>query len=499
MLFAVGCQQQKKEKAVNVMIIFPDQFRQFSLGFWSEADHAKHIHGAPDPVSTPALNTLAKEGIVFSRAMSNFPLCSPFRGMLLTGMYPYKNGLTANCRQNRDVGIVKDGNSIANIFADAGYETAYFGKCHWHKTEPVFDEAGNYKGTTDPPGGFYVNSYDTYVPPGAPRLGFRYFFQVLRDTHSDPLCYSNDPMVINGLKDGELYKPGRFNAALEAEVIIKYLENSHGQRDKDKPFFITWSLNPPHNPWVEEHTDMRFYPQYTDNGQVNIDRLLVRENADTTVGTYAPYYFANVSAVDHYIGLVLDKLEDIGAAEHTIIVFTSDHGEMLGSHGLRAKPYPENEAFNIPFIVKWGNKLRHRVEDLKLSVPDVMPTLLGLAGLEEKIPNTVQGRNFAGLLKDPGADSASRPNAVLYMDYMRRGLYTGDYTFVVRASENEVLEEAYYYDNKKDPYQLDKILLGEMDARLEHELKTELVRQLQAIDDQWAAQKICGDYLDYGS
>ncbi|TLX72124.1 hypothetical protein E9993_18835 [Labilibacter sediminis] len=74
-----------KQEQPNVLIIFPDQYRQFSLGFWSQDDNAKHINGKPDPVNTPALDKLANEGIVFSRAMSNFPLCSPYRGMLMSG------------------------------------------------------------------------------------------------------------------------------------------------------------------------------------------------------------------------------------------------------------------------------------------------------------------------------------------------------------------------------------------------------------------------------
>jgi len=495
-IIALGACRAQSEQP-NVLIIFPDQYRQYSLGFWSQDGNSKYIHGVPDPVSTPALDKLAGEGVVFTQAMSNFPLCSPFRGMLLSGQYPYRNGLTANCHKDRTVGIKADGNAIANVFSSVGYETAYFGKCHWQRTEPVFDEKGNYVGTDKAPGGHFVNTYDTYVPPGVSRLGFKYFFQTLRDTHTDPLCYSNDPQAIEGLNDGDLFQPKRFNAALEAEVVLNYLDNSHGQRDASKPFFITWSLNPPHNPWTEEHTDMRFFSQYTERGKANIDKLLLRENADKQVGEYAPYYFANVSAVDYYIGKVLDKLEEIGQAENTIVIFTSDHGEMLGSHGQKGKPYPENEAYNIPFIVKWGKKLKHRVEDLMISVPDVMPTVLAMAGFEDRIPKTVQGHNFADIVADPVSAKTEKPKAVLYMDYNSRGLYAGDYTFVVQADNKDNFKEAFYYDNKQDPYQLHRIVGDNMDKKLEESFKNELAQQLKAIDDKWACEKICGNYLSY--
>lgn len=495
--FAVITCFASTNKQPNVIIIFPDQYRQFSLGFWSQADNAKYIPGTPDPVSTPALDKLANGGIVFNRAMSNFPLCSPFRGMLLTGQYPSRNGLTANCHKNRTTGIVADGKAIANVFADSGYETAYFGKCHWQRTEAVFDKDGTYQGTIDSPGGNFINDYDTYVPPGAPRLGFKYFFQTLRDTHSDPLCYSSDPQLIGGRKDGVLFQPKRFNAEIETEALLKFLDNSHGQRNVNKPFFITWSLNPPHNPWTEEHTEMKFFPQYLSNDTVNMDKLLLRENSNKVVGKYAPYYFANVSAVDYYIGKVLEKLEEMKLDDNTIIIFTSDHGEMLGSHGYTGKPFPENEAYNIPFLLKWGKKLEHRVEDLIISVPDVMPTVLALAGLEDKIPETVQGNNFSGIITGKSKHAVQKPKAALYMDYYSRGIYMGDYTYVVQATKKNEFLEAFYYDNKKDPYQLQKIKGEKMNPALEAKFKAELVNQLKAVDDIWNEKKICGAYLNY--
>ncbi len=485
-----------KTEKPNVIVIFPDQFRQYSLGFWSQGKNAQYIQGKPDPVHTPNLDKLANQGVVFSQAISNFPLCSPYRGMLLTGTYPYKNGLTANCHKNRTVGIKADGNAIANVFSSAGYETAYFGKCHWQRTEPLFDSIGNYRGTDIVPGGHFINAYDTYVPPGKSRLGFQYFFQTLRDTHYDPLCYSNDSLAINGLLDGELYQPKKFNAQLETEALLNYLDNSHNQRNTNKPFFITWSLNPPHNPWTVESTDMRFFPQYTVNGKVDVNQLLLRANADKLVGEYAPYYFANVSAVDHFIGKVLNKLDEMQISGNTIIVFTSDHGEMLGSHGHKGKPYPESEAFNIPFIIKWGDKLKHRIEDLKLSVPDVMPTLLALAGFEDKIPASVQGNNYSEIIANKST-KIKRPKAVLYFDYYSRGLYLGDYTFVVTTSDKATFKEAFYYDNKSDPYQLHRITGDAMNEKMVSVWKKELVNQLKKVDDVWAKNKVCSEYLEY--
>lgn len=129
-LLTSSCQDNVQDRP-NVIIIFPDQFRQYSLGFWSQEENRKYLQGNPDPVSTPALDKLANQGIVFSRSVSNYPLCSPYRGMLLSGMYPDKNGLTTNCRSDRDVGLRKDIDCITDIYAREGYNVSYFGKCHW--------------------------------------------------------------------------------------------------------------------------------------------------------------------------------------------------------------------------------------------------------------------------------------------------------------------------------------------------------------------------------
>jgi len=156
-----GACKHQKDNFPNIIYIFPDQYRNYSLGFWSLPGNARYLQGNPDPVSTPELDKLASTGVVFNRAVSNFPLCSPYRGMLLTGMYPDRNGLTTNCRDDRDVQLKTDAVCITDIFANAGYNVSYFGKCHWQKTEPLFDTSGNYVGSIQSPRGHYVNPYDT--------------------------------------------------------------------------------------------------------------------------------------------------------------------------------------------------------------------------------------------------------------------------------------------------------------------------------------------------
>lgn len=496
-LFLFSCmafQDQPVHSPPNVLYIFPDQFRQYSLGFWSQGDNARHIQGNPDPVITPTLDRLANEGIVLSRAVSNFPLCSPYRAMLLSGMYPDQNGVTNNCRTGRDVQLKTDAQCLTDVFAQAGYETAYVGKCHWLKTEPLFDEEGNYVGTSEAPGGHFTNLYDTYIPPGPDRHSIGYFFQLLNDRHFDPKCYASDPFLVNGQAEGEVYRPKRFSAELEAAAITDYLANTRGQRDPNKPFCLIWSLNPPHNPWTKKSTYMAFYDAYTDSGRVDYKKLLTRENADSAAGHYAPYYFANVSAVDYFIGQVMQELEDQGLAQNTIVVFSSDHGEMLGSHGLTGKNIPEIEAFSIPFFIKWPEKLSHRVADLILSVPDIMPTLLGLAGLSDNIPQAVQGVDYSERLITPEAASVPKPASALFINGSARGVYTGKYMLVVNEQDGKY-KDAFCYDNEQDPYQLHRIPFEQLDAQTGRQLKRELKALLKKTNDKWYQEGICATFL----
>lgn len=115
----------------------------------------------------------------------------------------------------------------------------------------------------------------------------------------------------------------------------------------------------------------------------------------------ARYYFASVTGVDRAFGQILDALKELGLDKNTIVVFASDHGEtMCSQHTEDPKNSPYSESMNVPFLVRFPNKIKPRVDDLMLSSPDIMPTLLGLAGLADSIPAEVQGRNYAPLFFD---------------------------------------------------------------------------------------------------
>jgi len=509
---SLGCQsqkQQKKEisKKPNVLIIFPDQLRRYSAGFWSEAPYKDLVIGKSDPVVTPNIDMLAKNGVVFTNAISNFPLCSPYRGMLMSGRYPEQNGIWNNCRIGRNESLKDDITTIPDLFFKAGYNTSYFGKCHWLKNDALFDKKGNYVGTTEAPGGHHVNRYDTYVPTGKPRHHIEYFYQALKDEHFNPHIYSNDPNAIDGKKDGELHLPKIFSPKNEAEKIISYLQNKNGQRNAEKPFCMIWSMNPPHNPWDEKNTDMDALKAHydTDKFPEIDDKMIVRKNADKEVAKYARHYYANVTSSDKYIGLVLDELKKMDVLDNTIVMFSSDHGEMLGSHGLEGKNVIELEAMAIPFIVHWPKGLQAGISDVLFSVPDVLPTAMGLAGIGNQIPEDIEGTDFSTLIESPTTSKVKKPESILLMLGNSRGVYTDRYTLCLQENKKQwdkkkgsKIAQAFIYDNLKDPYQLNKIDIKD-NPKVAKNLLNYLGKLLKKTNDPWFQKKKYKHLIPYSN
>ena len=115
----------------NVIYVFPDQFRNSSLGFWSDPEYAEQVAWRGDPVHTPNLDRFAGESVVLSEAVSNCPVSSPHRGMLLSGMYPERSGVVLNCMSERpESSLREDAECIGDVFSAAGHDCAYIGKLH---------------------------------------------------------------------------------------------------------------------------------------------------------------------------------------------------------------------------------------------------------------------------------------------------------------------------------------------------------------------------------
>ena len=129
----ISASDKTQPKQPNLLIIFTDEHSRQAMGFWQQPEYEGAINGTSDPVFTPHLNKLASEGVVFTQAMSTHPVCSPHRAMLLSGLFPTQNGVWKNCHVNSSTDLKEDLKCYTDVLYNKGYNTAYFGKCHWIK------------------------------------------------------------------------------------------------------------------------------------------------------------------------------------------------------------------------------------------------------------------------------------------------------------------------------------------------------------------------------
>jgi len=243
--------------------------------------------------------------------------------------------------------------------------------------------------------------------------------------------------------------------------------------------------------------------------------LLIRDNADTTMAkaASAPYYFAQVTGVDREFGRILQALDSLGLSENTIVVFASDHGETMCSHGINdPKNSPYTEATNIPFLIRYPGKLSPKVENHIFASPDIMPTLLGLCGLSDKIPQQVQGYNFAEYLTT-GKSSLALPESALYIRNMNgekdmngkvntyfpesRGVKTSEYTLSLSIDrKSKRLKQVLFFHDEADPYQLHNLSLDDYPTQKISLLK-ELALLLKKAEDPWYNERILADMIPY--
>ena len=482
----------------NIIYVFPDQYRNMAMEFWNEPDF-RHANILADPVHTPNLNRFAKESLVLTHAMSNCPLSSPHRGSLMTGMYPNKSGIPINCNSNRPISNLRDDvDCMSDIFSQNGYECAYFGKLHAHHPTRNNPQA---------PGEYVDNSkvvWDAYTPEEH-RHGFNYWYSYgTFDVHKNPHYWDNE---------GKRHEPKEWSPLHEAKEVISYLKNERQQRDTGKPFFIMVGMNPPHSPYRSLNDCMEEdYNLYKDTP---IDSLLIRPNADKNMkkANSTKFYFASVTGVDRAFGMILNSLKELGLDKNTIVVFTSDHGETMCSHSTNdAKNAPYTEAMNVPFLVRYPEHISPRTDDLLLSTPDIMPTMLGMANLQHHIPATVQGHNYSQIFKDEDTQETAKPYGALYIKNadghkdsdgkvtsyfpLARGLKTHNYTISLYINRDYTLSQVKLFNDLEDPYQLHNLSLDKH-PEVVKKLLNELGKELKRIEDPWYKEHVLSDLINY--
>ena len=373
---------------------------------------------------------MAGEGVVFDLAVANIPVCTPWRAAFLTGQYPLTTGMFMN-----DVRLPVDRPTLGTVLNTAGYETAYIGK--WHLDGP---------------------SRGGFTPPGPRRQGFD-FWAVGNCTHDymHSVYYrdTDDPLYWNG-----------YDAVDQTSLAIDYIRS----RERDKPFALVLSWGPPHNPY--EAVPQQYLDQYP------TDEIEVRPNCPDPNRSDLAGYYAHITALDEQLARLGHVLDELGLMDDTVFVYTSDHGDMLGSHGRQRKQHPWDESIRVPFVMRCPDQARTGLRiDSPFNVVDIMPTLLGLAGVPA--PETCEGRDHAPAVRGEayGDNEAAYIMSIAPFSEYRgqpwRGIRTRRHTYVRNLDGPWLL-----YDNQEDPYQM-RNLAGSADhAELQRRLEDQLLNEM---------------------
>jgi arylsulfatase A-like enzyme len=422
----------------NIVFVLVDQWRAQAFGY----------RGDPN-ARTPHIDALAKVSFEFTHAVSGLPVCSPYRASLMTGQYAVRHGLVVN-----DVELKPNGPTLGECFRKAGYATGYIGK--WH----LFGS----------PGG-QAERRTTYIPP-ASRMGFEYW-KVCECTHAynKSLYYSGDDATPR-------YWAG-YDAQAQTADACEYI-----RQHAKEPYFLALSLGPPHDPYGTAPESYRaLYASRDLVLRANVPESHREEALKNLRG-----YYAHIAALDECVRDLRKAVEDSGAAQDTIFVFASDHGDMLQSHGVHHKQLPWDESLRVPFLVRYPRLLKDkpRKSVTPIDAPDILPTLLGLAGLPA--PESVQGKDYSALIRGERKDEAE-PAALMnlpvsfsvvrrlgFAEY--RGVRTPRYTYVRSIKGPWLL-----YDNQRDPWQ--KRNLVETEPALRSRMDRRLDALLQAAGDEF--------------
>ena len=438
--FAFG-QQPKR----NLLFLCSDQHQTAASGCYGSAE-----------VHTPNIDRLAAQGVRFDGAYCQSPVCVPSRGSIISGLYPHHHG----ARVLSDA-LSEDVPTVADLFRGEGYQTAAIGKMHF------VDESNRH--------GFdhRIHSADFNR----------------RLTKAEQQAIRADQGGAGGTSGVRSKLPERlFRDTFYAEETIDFL-----RQHRDKPFCAWSSFYMPHTPLVPhgEYWDL-YNPEALTLPERSAKELeggfvghLIRarergwyQQTDGDLRLALAGYYGNTSQMDANVGRVLDAMEELGLLANTVVVYTSDHGEMAGAHRMWTKHNMYEQSVSVPLIVRTpeglgaGASRKELVEQV-----DLLPTLAELCGVT---PPKVDGRSFAGLLR--GDDYKPREFAFSQYDFCRN-VFTKDDRYVGRDPILMVRTDRYklnylgwdrseLFDMEKDP--------GEMHNAIDDAGNGGIVKELEA-------------------
>ncbi|WP_430815095.1 sulfatase family protein [Carboxylicivirga sp. RSCT41] len=436
------------EKRPNILIIQPDQHRGSVLG----------IDGDVDAI-TPHLDAMAKDGIRFTNAISGAPVCSPFRASLISGMHIHKHGVVGN-----NILLNPELRTLGNIFEDAGYATGYIGK--WHLD-----------------GGIPEEKVGGYIEAGERRQGWQEFMGYEKSHEFiDVWRYDDNKQKVR--VEGYDWEP-----TWHTDMALDFIKRKTAE---GKPWCYYLAYGPPHLP---EQCPTNFLGMY-DPSSFHLPPDIVQNLSDSQqkeLREDLQMYYAQVTAIDFEVGRIMKHLKAMGVDENTIVLYTSDHGDVLGSHNqdiadnykalgikrkstLRTKGKPYLSAMDVPLLIRWPKHIATgQVCDALVNTIDITATILDLVNLEKA--SGMQGTSMADwCLKGEGTKKDA-----LYIGLSKgakawRGVYDGRYIY-------STLGWPVLYDHATDPCEMNNLYDSEEHATIKEQLHQLTIEKAVLFED----------------
>ncbi len=444
----------------NILLIHADQHRADCLG----------VNGHPF-LQTPNLDQLAAQGANFTRAYTPIPLCTPARTSLLTGQWPMQHGVIANHGTEGERSLQDGTPTFSQALRDAGYFLGYVGK--WG-VDPQRDPT-NF--------GFHIYlSEREYARQ-------RQAMEIPPRPHTNRWFGETDPHIA----------PEQSQLAWGADMTIQLLQHAAQQ---EQPFFLAWHPSEPHLPNVVPEPYASMYPPETIPPWPNFADDLAgkpyihRQQRRTwgidgwTWAEWAPIvgrYLGEITLLDHQIGRVLATLEELGLAENTVVIYSADHGDLCGSHGMIDKHYVMyEELVRVPLIVRWPRRVvaGQTIDAFVSSELDLAATFCDSAGVAA--PATFAGQSILPLI-NPHKQELWRVRPDIFTTYHGNqfGLYSQrmvrdeGWKYVWNATAEDEL-----YETITDPGELQNRATDPLCAEQRHKLRQRLVAWMQQSNDQ---------------
>jgi len=475
-------------KRPNILFICTDQQRYDAAG----------CYGNPH-IQTPTIDGLARDGVLFEQCYVQNPVCAPSRASLVTGQYVHTHGLWAN-----GVELPPHAPLVSRALAEEGYDCGMIGKMHLAscfsgRTEPRRKDDGYsfYRWSHDPSHTSSENAYHQWLAEHHPALYEQAKTSGARQRHQ--------AAAFDTLPTEAHY------THWASEMALEFLRD---QRDPEQPFFLWLNYFDPHHPFVapREYLD-RYDPETLPDPITAPDELSTKPpiQTDASRESYAGYargfadhssrdikeiiaaYYAMVTLIDDEMARVLAALDELGLADDTVVIFTSDHGEMLGDHQLLLKgPLLYESAVRVPLILRWPGHLPsgERRSDLVQWI-DLTSTFLDAAGLDQ-MPTT-QGMSLLPLARGD-ADAEGRGWALC--EYRNSGhgydppvhltmLRHGQYKLIVQHGQPATTRPrtGELYDLEADPHELRNLWDDPAAAGIRIDLERFLLDVLVATED----------------